>query len=180
MKWILPSLPCALLLLACDDRAAPTPASDRSPGPALSTSAPPSASAPSPRPPAPSASIAPEKAPLSILKLAFTSAVKDKMPADELKAAGPGQRVWMHLTVRNRTGEVKRVSLIFRVGGEERSTVDLTIDPSWSFRTWGYNTMRAADTSGELTVEVREPGGPALASARLPIRAAAKAVPGAD
>lgn len=179
MKRIFLSLPCALLFLACDDRAAPTPASDRSPDPALSTSAPPSASAPAPSPPAPSASLAPEKASLSILKLAFASAVKDKMPADELKAAGPGQRVWVHLTVRNRTGEAKRVSLIFRVGGEERSTVDLTIEPSWSFRTWGYNTLRAVDTSGELTVEVREAGGPALASARLPIRATAKAVPGA-
>jgi hypothetical protein len=179
VKRIYLSLPFAWFLSACDDRAMPTPTSDRAPGPALS----PSASAPAPgptAPPTPSTSAAPEKVALSILKLTFTSAVKDKAPANELNAAGPGQRVWVHLTVRNRTGGAKRVSLIFRVGGEERSTVDLTIEPSWSFRSWGYNTLRASDTSGELTVDVREAGGPALASARLPIRSSTKTAGDAD
>jgi hypothetical protein len=165
----------SLLLVACDD---PAPAS---PGAALTTpvattpvaSAPPAGgSAPPGEGSAsrPASSAAAEKAPLSLLRLTLTSAVKDKEPVDELKA-GPGQRVWAHLAIRNRSGEARRITLIFRVDGEERSTVDLKVEPSWSFRTWGYNTLRASDKSGELTLEVRELGGPPLASARLPIKA---------
>lgn len=165
------------LLVACDD---PAPASlDAAPPPPSSGAAPPNASAPKTpvNAPAPPSSAAPEKAPLSLLRLTLTSAVKDKEPVDELKAAGPGQRVWAHLALRNRSSEARRLTLIFRVDGEERSTVDLKVEPSWSFRTWGYNTLRASDKSGDLTLEVRELSGPILTTARLPIKATSKAAP---
>jgi hypothetical protein len=167
----------SLLLVACDDGAPASP--DAAPPPPKASTPLASGSAPmapvSAPPPAPSA--ASDKAPLSLLRLTLTSAVKDKEPVDELKAAGPGQRVWAHLAIRNRTGEARRLTLIFRVDGDERSTVDLKVEPSWSFRTWGYNTLRASDKSGELTLEVREIGGPLLTTARLPIKAASKVEP---
>jgi hypothetical protein len=114
-----------------------------------------------------------------VLRLTLTSEVKQKEPVDELKEAGPGQRVWAHLTLRNRAPEARRVSVIFKVDGDERSTVDLQIASSWSFRTWAYNTLRAGDKSGELTVEVRDDAGAVIGTARLPIKATAakKAAP---
>lgn len=157
----------ALVLLACDD-AAPTPA--------------PATSIVSPTPSAPASSsatvrastVAPASSPsLQVLRLTLTSEVKQKEPVDELKEAGPGQRVYAHVTLRNRAPDAKRVSVIFKVDGEERSTVDLQVASSWSFRTWAYNTLRAGDKSGELTVEVRDDTSDVIGQARLPIRASA-------
>jgi DUF2914 family protein len=156
----------AILVLACDDppsTSAATPAS-AAPivAPIATATARPTASAAAPTPtPTP---------PLQVLKLTLTSDVKQKEPVDELKEAGPGQRVWAHVTIRNRAGEARRVSVVFKVGGEERSTVDLQIASSWSYRTWAYNTLRAGDKSGELTVEIRDDGGNVLSSAKLPIK----------
>ena len=80
--------------------------------------------------------------------------------------------MWAHVAVRNRSGKPRRISLLFRVDGEERSSIDLKIEPSWSYRTWGYNTLRPRDTSGQLTVEVRDlDDGSLLADAKLPIKA---------
>jgi hypothetical protein len=114
------------------------------------------------------------KAPLELLRLTWTSAVKDKAPIDELTAVASGQRAWAHLAIRNRSRETRRVTLIFRVDGEERSTIDLKVEPSWSYRTWGYNTLRSSDTHGELAVEVRDEDGSLLTTARLPIKGQAE------
>jgi hypothetical protein len=127
----------------------------------------------------PSASAAASTPSLQVLRLTLTSEVKQKEPVDELKEAGPGQRVWAHLAIRNRAPDARRVSVTFKVNGEERSTVDLPIASSWSFRTWAYNTLRAGDKSGELTVEVRDETGAVIGQAKLPIKATAtkKAAP---
>ena len=153
----------ALFFLACDDAASPppTPAPSAAPSvvkPVASASARPAASAAAPTPP------------LQVLKLTLTSAIKDKEPIDELKEAGPGQRVWAHVAIRNRAADARRVSLVFKVDGEERSTVDLQIASSWAYRTWAYSTLRAGDKSGELTVEVRDDGGNVLGQTKLPIK----------
>ena len=171
----------ALLLLACDEPA-PTPA----PGATITTSAAIATSVASSAAPAiatsaarPSASASATTPSLQVLRLTLTSEVKQKEPVDELKEAGPGQRVWAHVTLRNRAPEARRVSVVFKVDGDERSTVDLQIASSWSFRSWAYNTLRAGDKSGELTVEVRDDAGAVLGQARLPIKATAakKAAP---
>jgi hypothetical protein len=158
----------ALLVLACDDppstSAAVAPSAAPSAKPVVAASARPTASA-----------AAAPTPPLQVLKLTLTSEVKDKEPVDELKEAGPGQRVWAHVAIRNRATDARRVSMVFKVDGEERSTVDLQIASSWSFRTWAYNTLRAGDKSGELTVEVRDDGGNLISQAKLPIKASAAA-----
>lgn len=160
-----PILLLLALLAACDD-----PPS----APAVASSAAPPGSAASKAAAPASASAAPVKLPLQILRFTLTSEVKAKEPVDKLEVAEGGQRVWAHLAVRNRTGGAKRLTLRFLVGDEERSSVDLTVESSWSFRTWGYNTLRATDKAGELTVEVRDDEGALLQKATLPIKPGAK------
>ncbi len=165
-----------LLLIACDDPApTPAPAPVASAASATSSPAPAVASAAA-RPSATAAAATPA---LQVLRLTLTSEVKQKEPVDELKEAGPGQRVWAHLALRNRSPDARRVSVTFKVDGDERSTVDLQVASSWSFRTWAYNTLRAGDKSGELTVEVRDDAGSIIGQAKLPIKATAakKAAP---
>jgi hypothetical protein len=166
----------ALLLIACDDPA-PTPASAPAASAAGATSSsPPAVASAAARP---SATVAAATPSLQVLRLTLTSEVKQKEPVDELKEAGPGQRVWAHLALRNRAPAARRVSVTFKVDGEERSTVDLQVASSWSFRTWAYNTLRAGDKSGELIVEVRVDAGSIIGEAKLPIKATAakKAAP---
>ena len=164
----------ALILIACDD---PAPALTPAPGTTSAAIATTTASSAAPAIASaaarPSATVAATTPSLQVLRLTLTSEVKQKEPVDELKEAGPGQRVWAHLTLRNRAPEARRVSVIFKVDGDERSTVDLPIASSWSFRTWAYNTLRAGDKSGELTVEVRDDAGAVIGQARLPIKATA-------
>lgn len=107
---------------------------------------------------------------MTLLKLALASGVRDKEPVDKLATAKPGQRVWAHVTLRNRSGGAREVDLVFRVDGKERTRVTLNVDASWSFRTWGYVTLRAADTSGELTATVVSDSGDELGVARIPIK----------
>lgn len=148
-------------LLGCDRREARPWSSDAAapaPAPAATASATPAAS------PSPAATR------LEILRLTLTSEVKDKEPVDRLVAAGPGQRVWAHVTARNRTPDTRGIKLSFRVAGKVRSEVDLDVERSWSFRTWGYNTMKATDTSGELEVVVLAEDESVLAETTLPIR----------
>ncbi|MEO5729899.1 MAG: DUF2914 domain-containing protein [Byssovorax sp.] len=175
----------ALLLIACDDPA-PTPApapsatittiaTTATTATSVASSAAPTIAGAAAKPSATASATTPS---LQMLRLTLTSEVKQKEPVDELKEAGPGQRVWVHLTVRNRAPEARRVSVIFKVDGDERSTIDLQIASSWSFRTWAYNTLRAGDKSGELTVEVRDDAGAVIGTAKLPIKAtAAKKAP---
>jgi hypothetical protein len=107
---------------------------------------------------------------VQVLKLVFTSDVKNRDPVDKLDHGEPGQRVWVHLTARNRGAGARAISLSFRVNDDQRSKVDLKVEPSWSYRTWGYNTLRAGDQTGDLAVDVRDDTGTILASARLPLR----------
>jgi hypothetical protein len=107
---------------------------------------------------------------MKLLKMTLASGVRDKEPVDKLAAAKPGQRVWAHVTLRNRSGFPREIDLVFRVDGKERSRVTLNIDVSWSFRTWGYVTLRPADTSGDVTVTVVNDSGDELATAKIPIK----------
>jgi hypothetical protein len=104
-----------------------------------------------------------------VLKSVFTSEVKSKEPADVLKSAKPGQRVWAHLTVRNRCDASRTLTLAFKVNGADRASVDLNVEPSWSFRTWGYVTLRKNDT-GKVELEVRDEGGSVLSEGSLPVK----------
>jgi hypothetical protein len=142
--------------------AQPAPGSARAPEPAASPRPGASASA--------SASEGDEPTSLQILRFAFTSNIRDKEPVDKLDAAKPGQRVHAHVTFRNRTGSSREVDLVFRVNGKERSRVPLEVASSWSYRTWGYVTLRPADTSGEITVTVVDDAGEEIKTASLPIR----------
>jgi hypothetical protein len=118
---------------------------------------------------APSASSAPTRPALQLLRFTLTSAIRGKEPVDTLQSVQSGQRVWAHFAIRNRSGESRKIAVVFSVNGQKRTTLDLTVDPSWSYRTWAYNTLRKADTSGELSVEATDDEGQLLASSKLPI-----------
>jgi hypothetical protein len=172
-ETVIPRLPALAVLLAlagcsgCDERADASPALDAAPPPAP----PPSATA------APSGTASAEKGEFKILKLVFTSDVKNKEPVDKLDAAQPGARVWAHLTMRNRTAEPRQIALIFKVNGDQRTKIDLKVEPSWSYRTYGYSTLRASDTTGEVVVEIRDEGGAVVSTAKLPIKGDGPAKP---
>jgi hypothetical protein len=152
----------AAALAGCDERAAASTPDAAPPAPTTTASA-------RPRP-APSATGAAAAAgELKVLKMVLTSEVRKKEPVDKLTSAAPGQRVWAHVTVRNRTDATKPIKLAFIVGGSERTKIDLKVDPSWSYRTWGYVTLRDGDV-GELVVEVRDEGGAVMERARIPIK----------
>ncbi len=160
-------LASALLVVACDEPGKPGAA-----GGASSAKGAPAGpgGAPSGRATAAPPKIADTPAyAVELQKFVLTSAVKSKEPSDLLDAAKPGQRVYGHLTVRNRTDGPKRVSLSFRINGDERTLVDLTIEKSWSWRTWGYVTLRKED-KGELTVHVFDDHGAELGTQSIPIR----------
>jgi hypothetical protein len=155
----------AAALAGCDEHASASPPPDAAPpeAPRIPSSTPTATAAPS-------GSAAAEKAPLQVLKLVFTSEVKNREPVDKLDAIKPGERAWAHLTMRNRGAEARPIAMVFKVNGEQRSKVDLKIEPSWSYRTWAYSTLRAADVSGELVVEVQGDDGAVITTARLPIK----------
>jgi hypothetical protein len=135
-----------------------------------------SAAPPPPPPPPPATSASAQAAPaaerLQVLKLTFTSDVKNKEPVDSLDAGTAGQRVYAHLAMRNRTGAEKRMQLVFRVRGEMRSGVSLKVDPSWSFRTWAYATLQASDAGKELEVSVLDDDASVITVVKLPIKGA--------
>ena len=106
---------------------------------------------------------------VELLKFQLTTGVKNKDPVDKLDAAKPGQRVYGHLTVRNRTAGPERVSLSFRVNDDERAMVDLTVEKSWSWRTWAYVTLRK-DDKGELTVHAFDAHGAEIGKETIPIK----------
>ena len=108
------------------------------------------------------------KPPLQLLKFRFASAIKGKEPEDELTSAQPGERVYAHFTLRNRSSEARVVKVAFRVNGERRTLLELRVEPSWSFRTWGFNTLKHGD-SGEISVEAIDDSGTLLVSEKLPI-----------
>jgi hypothetical protein len=168
-------LAAALFAAGCQDShaaGAEGPA-DASPPPDAGTAS--TSASPPPIAPAPQPTAAP-RAPLELLKMTLTSAVKKKEPVDKLDAATPGQRVWVHLTLRNRSGAARRVHVEFSVNGKLRTPLDLDVDPSWSFRTWGYNTLQASD-AGELAVRVTDDTGAEIGAARLPITMGGRKAP---
>jgi hypothetical protein len=64
--------------------------------------------------------------------------------------------------------------VVFRVNEERRTTLDLKIDPSQSYRTWAFNTLKEQDRSGTLALEVTDETGQTLLSEKLPIKATGK------
>ncbi len=129
----------------------------------------PSATAASPTQAATPAQTQRARVPVELLALTVTSNVEKKEPVDKLKAATPGTRVYAHLKMRNRSDEKRTVHVDFLVNGKLRTPLKLEIEPSWSFRTWGYNTLQASDT-GELEVQVYDDAGTMLERVRLPIQ----------
>jgi hypothetical protein len=116
----------------------------------------------------------PKLKPLQLLRFTFTSSVEHKKPVDKLTVARPGQRVWAHLVLRNRSGEDRCVHVVFRIDGQPRTEVDLDVGESWSWRTWAYATLRPTDGSGQLELEAIDDQSRVLARERLPIVAASK------
>lgn len=115
--------------------------------------------------------------PLQVLRFAFTSEIKAKEPTDKLTYATAGERVYAHMTLRNRApnqrDEKRSVKVVFRVNEERRTTLDLKVDPSWSYRTWAFNTLKD-DDKGELTLQVTDDEGNLIIDEQLPIKPPAK------
>lgn len=107
--------------------------------------------------------------PMELLKARFTSEVKGREPVDDLKVAHAGKRTYFHLTLRNRTGRERKIHVTFFVNEEKRTELDLDVAESWSFRTWGYNTLRSTDKNGKLRVTVEDDEGYPVADMTLPI-----------
>lgn len=160
----------SFLIVACDSPAPSTTAPSAPARPLETASAKPAPTV------APSSSASSDQSSIQLLRFAWTSGVTSKEPVDTLKVAEPGQKIFAHLTLRNRTDKDRTITLIFRVGGDERSTVPLKVDRSWSWRTWGYTTLRAND-SGEVRVEIVDEGGAVIATESLSIKKPASAKP---
>ena len=151
------------LLGACGDRA-----KEEAPRPLPSTELAPIASnAPSPLESYAASELS--NPPLELLKIQFTSGVKHRDPVDKLAVTHPGDVIYAHLTVHNRNRHARKVHLAFSVNGKERTELDLDVDESWSYRTWGRNTVLKTDKPGELTLSVTDDEGNPLADEKLPI-----------
>jgi hypothetical protein len=107
-------------------------------------------------------------APLQLLRFAFASGIEGKDPKDDLRLARRGQRVFAHLTLRNRSGRSRCVRLVFRVGGKKRTEVTLKIGESWSWRTWAYNTIKS-DDEGPLELTVSDDQGQVILEKTLTV-----------
>ncbi len=91
--------------------------------------------------------------PMQLLRFTFSDGVEGKDPSSKIAVAKAGQRVYAHLTMRNRSGRKRCLHLTFRVGGKKRTSVTLEIGKSWEWRTYAYNTLRGDDNRPlELTV----------------------------
>jgi len=116
------------------------------------------------------ASADPALAPMQLLRFTFTDGIEGRDPRSRLTIARPGQRVYLHLTMRNRSGRERCVRVTFRAAGHRRSEVTLTVGKSWSWRTWAYATLRP-DDRGPLVVEVRDDQGALVAKRSLAVAA---------
>lgn len=106
--------------------------------------------------------------PMELLKFTWTSGVDARNPVDVLTTAKPGTKAYAHLTVRNRTGRARKLTMEFRVNGKKQTTLELDVDESWSWRTWGYNTV-PKDAKGTLELVVTDDEGHPLVESSLPI-----------
>lgn len=123
-----------------------------------------------PAPLAPSVPIAndeDETRPVEMLKSQFTTGIKDKNPIDRVTSSKGGERIYFHMTVRNRTGRPRKLHVAFLVNDQIRTEVDLEVVESWSYRTWAYNTLTAKDQKGKLEVRVTDEEGNPLADESL-------------
>jgi Protein of unknown function (DUF2914) len=157
-----------LCLGGCDERSADgAPKAPPSSSASVPANVPSAAATPTP---AQTGTAAPRtRVPIELLGFTVTSNVDKKEPVDKLKTATPGARVYAHLKMRNRSNEARTVRVDFLVNGKLRTPLKLEIEPSWSFRTWGYNTLQASD-SGELEIQVYDDAGTMLERVRLPIQ----------
>lgn len=151
------SLVACVALVACKDapRDAPAPAPTESHDPPHVVT-----------PPRPSASAAPK--PLELMSFQLTSGIWEKDPVDDLSTAKPGDRVYAHFKLKNK-GERRTLKVVFKVNGAPRTTLELKVEPSPSYRTWGFNTLRAGDT-GELSVTATDDAGVVVAERSIPIK----------
>lgn len=106
--------------------------------------------------------------PLQVLLFRWTSGIEDKDPKDRLHVARPGQRVYAHLRMRNRSGTKRCLKLVFRVGDEKRTEVTLRIGESWNWRTWAYNTVKRDDRK-PLHLTIHDDQGALVLDERLPV-----------
>jgi hypothetical protein len=119
----------------------------------------------------PNASCAPKDPklkPMQLLRFTFSDAIKGKDPGAKLRVARPGQRVYAHFRMRNRSGRKRCMHLTFRVAGKKRTEVTLVVGKSWSWRTWAYNTIKG-DDRGPLTLEVNDDQGQLMLKKSLAI-----------
>ena len=114
------------------------------------------------------APIDPNLKPLQVLRFKFSSDVKNREGVDKLSVLRPGQRVYAHFTMRNRSGSDRCMHLVFRVNGKKRTTMTLGIGKSWSWRTWAYNTVRPEER-GFLELEATDDQGKLVLRERLAI-----------
>jgi hypothetical protein len=110
----------------------------------------------------------PGLAPLQLLRFTFTDGVANKDPKQKLQIARPGQRVYAHLRLRNRSGRKRCVHVAFSVGGQKRTEVTLQVGKSWSWRTWAYATPRV-DDSKPLQVVVTDDQGKVIVKKKLAV-----------
>jgi hypothetical protein len=106
--------------------------------------------------------------PMQLLRFHFTSGIEGKDAKDALAAARPGQRVYAHFSMRNRSKRDRCMHVAFLVGGKERTKVTLQIGESWQWRTWAYNTLRG-DDAGVLRVLVTDDQGATIVDRRIGI-----------
>ncbi len=110
----------------------------------------------------------PQLPPMELIKFMFTSGVEGKDPRDKLAIARPGQRVYSYFVMRNRSGRERCVKVELRVNGKRRTVLTLKVGKSWSWRTWGYNTLRH-DDDGILAAVVRDDQGREITTRQLGI-----------
>ena len=106
--------------------------------------------------------------PMQVLLFRWTSGIENKDPKDRLYVARPGQRVYAHLRMRNRSGTERCLKLVFRVGDEKRTEVTLRIGESWNWRTWAYNTLKREDRK-PLRLTIHDDQGALILDERLPV-----------
>jgi hypothetical protein len=123
-----------------------------------------------PEPAADSACAPPDPAlkPVEVLRFTFADAVEGKDVKSKLTEAHAGQRVISHFVLRNRSGRERCVRLEFRVNGKLRTTLTQKVGKSWSWRTWGYVTLRKEDR-GKLELRAVDDQQKELVKRELPI-----------
>jgi hypothetical protein len=108
---------------------------------------------------------------LELVEFQLTSEVKDKKPVDEIERTQPGKDVWAYMAVKNRSGEERCVTVIFRVNGKKRASVTLDVGESPSWRTWAHNRVLDGDAPGKIEVEIVSDQDVSLKKKTLPIEA---------